>query len=262
MALSLPEADLALLVGAARAAGEIALSHFSGERPSREKPNGGGPVTEADLQIDEMLRDKLGRARPDYGWLSEESEDDGSRLEAKRSFVIDPIDGTSAFVEGGKAWSHSMAVVEEGRVIAALVHLPVLGKTYTAIEGYGAQCNGATIWASTRTELAGARVLIKANQMKPEFWPGGAPDIDRHFRSSIAYRICLAAEGRFDAMLTFKDAWEWDVAAGVLIAREAGAVVSSRLGEPLVFNNPTATVPGVVVAGRSVHTALMERILD
>ncbi len=248
------------MVGAASAAGAIALSHFGGARPAREKPDGAGPVTEADLEIDAMLRERLGRARPHYGWLSEESDDCASRLDAERVFIVDPIDGTRAFVEGGKAWSHSLAVAEAGRIVAGIVHLPMLGRTYTAIEGHGAQCNGATIWASTRRDLDGAQLLANATQMKPEHWPGGVPNVERHFRASLAYRMCLAAQGRFDAMLTFRAAFEWDVAAGDLIAREAGAVVTTRTGAAPTFNNPDPRVPGIVVANRALHAALFTHI--
>ncbi|MCB1371292.1 MAG: 3'(2'),5'-bisphosphate nucleotidase CysQ, partial [Rhodobacteraceae bacterium] len=100
----MPGRDLALLEEAARAAGEIALRHFDGARAATEKPGGQGPVTEADLEIDRMLRAELTAARPGYGWLSEESEDGTARLAAERVFIVDPIDGTRAFIAGRSAW--------------------------------------------------------------------------------------------------------------------------------------------------------------
>jgi myo-inositol-1(or 4)-monophosphatase len=257
---SLPEADLALLIDAAHAAGEIAMRHFGGDRAATEKPDDQGPVTAADIEVDVMLRAMLGAARPDYGWLSEESEDDPARLEADRVFVVDPIDGTRAFIEGGKAWGHSLAVVEHGRALAGVVHMPRLDRIYSALRGEGARKNGQPIGVNRCTSLTGARLLINATQLDPKFWPGGLPPIERHFRSSIAYRMCLAAEGRFDGMLTFRDTWEWDIAAGDLIAREAGARVTDRLGAALILNNPLPMVPGLVVAAPELHGDILRRL--
>jgi myo-inositol-1(or 4)-monophosphatase len=256
----LPEADLALLERAAREAGGIALRHFAGSRKARDKSGGQGPVTEADLEVDAMLRALLTGARPDYGWLSEESVDGPERLGAERVFIVDPIDGTRAFVDGRHAWGHSLAIAERGRVIAGVVCMPKLERVYAAAAGQGATCNGVRIAASRRSDPDGAEVLANRTQMEPVFWPGGVPDLRRHFRPSIAYRMCLAAEGRFDAMLTFRDAWEWDIAAGALIAGEAGAVVTDRLGREPVFNNPVPQLAGIIVAGPELHAGLLARL--
>jgi myo-inositol-1(or 4)-monophosphatase len=256
----LPETDLALLRDAAEAAAAIAERHFAGSRDAVEKPGGYGPVTQADLEIDRMLRAELRAARPDYGWLSEESENDLSRLEADRVFVVDPIDGTRAFVAGKRAWAHSLAVAERGRAVVGVVHLPMLARTYSAAAGCGANCNGATLSASVRTELDGADVLTGRAQLKPERWPGGVPDVTPHFRPSLAYRICLVAEGRFDAVLTFQETWEWDVAAGQIIAAEAGVAASDVTGAPLRFNRPDPVQPGLIVAPPALHRAVMARL--
>ena len=133
----MPASDLALLIAAAEAAGDIARRHFSVGHSVWEKAGGQGPVTEADIEVDDMLRERLMAARPAYGWLSEETEDDTSRLDRKRVFIIDPIDGTRAFTEGHRTWAHSLAVVDQGRPVAAVVYLPMLGKLYTAEAGHG-----------------------------------------------------------------------------------------------------------------------------
>ncbi len=256
----MPGRDLALLTEAALAAGKIARRHFGASPDIWEKPDGGGPVTAADLEVDRMLRAELTRARPGYGWLSEETEDAPDRLDARRVFVVDPIDGTRAFIAGEKTWAQSLAVVEDGRVVAGVVHLPMLERTYCADEGGGAWLNGAPIGVSPRADLENARVLANAAQLDPRHWRGDAPRLERHMRPSLAYRLCLAAEGRFDAMLSFRDAWEWDVAAGDLIAREAGAVVSDRTGAPAVYNNPHPQIPGLIVAGPALHAAILARV--
>jgi myo-inositol-1(or 4)-monophosphatase len=258
--LSSPERDLALLLRAAEAGGAEAMRHFGRAPETWEKPGGHGPVTVADLAVDRLLRNDLTAARPGYGWLSEESEDDPKRLEAERVFVVDPIDGTRAFIAGEKAWSVSLALAEHGRVVAAVVHLPALGRTYAAAAGRGATRDGVPIAASPRAAIEDASVLASAAQLDPGHWRGRPPRLERHFRPSLAYRLCLAAEGRFDAMVTFRDAWEWDVAAGDLIASEAGAVVTDRNGVPAIYNNPHPQVPGMIVAGPALHAAIMDRI--
>jgi myo-inositol-1(or 4)-monophosphatase len=198
-------------------------------------------------------------ARPGYGWLSEESEDGPRRLGASRVFIVDPIDGTRAFLAGQKAWALSLAVVEAGRPVAAVVHLPALGHTYAAAAGEGASLDGTPI-AVAAAPAEPPRVLAPASALDPGLWPGGPPSFERHFRPSLAYRLCLVAEGRFDATFSFRDTWEWDVAAGDLIAREAGAVVSTRDGATPVYNRQTPQLPGILVATPALHAALVARL--
>ncbi|MCU0829440.1 MAG: hypothetical protein MUE52_19150 [Tabrizicola sp.] len=155
-------------------------------------------------------------------------------------FIVDPIDGTRAFIAGEETFAHSLAVVRHGVVAAAVVYLPALDRIYCASESSGPMKDGQPIRASGRERLEGADILTTKAHMAPEKWPGGVPEITRHFRASLAYRLCLAAEGRFDGMLTLRDAWEWDIAAGSLIAEKAGAVVTDRHGMGLRFNTPEA----------------------
>ncbi|MEL6599205.1 MAG: 3'(2'),5'-bisphosphate nucleotidase CysQ [Pseudomonadota bacterium] len=250
-------ADLALLIDAAHAAGEIAKVHFGRNPEVWEKADNGGPVSEADLAIDRMLNAELGDARPDYGWLSEETEDGAARLNTERLFIVDPIDGTRAFVAGRPTFSHALAVIEGGAVTAAAVHLPIPGLTFAATRGGGATVNGAPISPSLREGLSGAAVLTHEWQMKAKNWPGGVPNVVTHHRSSLAYRLCLIANGEFDAMITLRNAWEWDVAAGALIVAEAGGTVTDRNGAAPAFNNPTPKLPGMIAAPAQLHPQIM-----
>ena len=251
--------DLALLVDAARASGEIAHRHWREAPEVWHKSDGAGPVTEADLEIDRMLNGELLAARPNYGWLSEETEDSAARLDCEQVFIVDPIDGTRAFVNGERTFSHSLAVATDGRVTAAAVYLPMLDKLFTATLAGPAALNGAPIHA-TKAPLDGASVLASRPNFSPEHWRGGPPPVTRHFRSSLAYRLCLVAEGRFDAMLTLRDTWEWDVAAGSLIAANAGACVTDATGNAPAFNAPRPMLPGMIAAGPAVHDGLSRRL--
>lgn len=252
--------DLDLLRDAAEEAGRIALQFFRRDPETWDKGDGQGPVTEADLAIDRMLHTELLAADPDAGWLSEETEDDATRLTKSRVFVVDPIDGTKSFINGHENFSHSLALVENGVVTAGAVHLPAKGLTYTAALGRGADLNGVPIRHASRTQVRGARILASGAQFKPEFWSGTPPPVERHFRSSLAYRMCLVAHGRFDGMVTLRDTWEWDVAAGVLICQEAGAIASTRTGQAARFNQPDPKMPGMLAAGPELHQSLMEHL--
>jgi len=257
----LPESDLSLLIDAAEEAGRIANRYFQNDVKVWHKPDEAGPVTGADLAVDDMLRKGLTSARPDYGWLSEETTDSRERLAQDRVFVVDPIDGTRAFIDGGRDWGHSLAVVEKGVVLAAAVHLPQRNVTYAAALGRGATRNGLPIVASRRASLDAAQVLATRPNLEPQHWRAAAPPpFHRAFRSSLAFRLCLVAEGRFDAMLTLRPTWEWDVAAGSLIVAEASGAVSDRLGSHPLFNNPHPQINGMVAGGKVLHEQLIDAL--
>ncbi|SLN42623.1 3'(2'),5'-bisphosphate nucleotidase CysQ [Roseisalinus antarcticus] len=253
-------ADLELIVSAAEAAGQIARRYHGAAPQVWEKDDNQGPVSEADLAVDGMLRSRLISARPDYGWLSEETEDNDSRLTTSRQFIVDPIDGTRAFIEGARDWSHSIAVAHGGQIVAAAVYLPLREAMFSASLGGGARLNGGTIAVSAEDQLDRANVLANRVTMAPENWRDAEPPpVTRHFRSSLAYRMCLVAQGRFDAMLTFRPTWEWDIAAGALIVQEAGGTVTDRHGRELKFNRGLPQADGVV-AGGALHPALVAEL--
>ena len=251
--------DLSLLASAAEAAGDVALRHFAGDRRPTEKPGGQGPVTEADLEVDALLKARLTAARPDYGWLSEETPDSAERLGRERVFIVDPIDGTRAFVDGHKAWAHSIAIAENGVVIAGVVFLPALEKLYAAKLGGGAHLNGAVMSVNPGADETGEMLAARPN-FAPEHWPGGVTPMRRAFRSSLANRLAMVGEGRFSAMLSLRRVWEWDIAAGALIAGEAGAAVSTHRGHGLRFNSPEAKQESVLAAPPRLHGKLVERL--
>jgi myo-inositol-1(or 4)-monophosphatase len=214
-------------------------------------------VSEADLEIDLMLRERLLAARPGYGWLSEETEDAPDRLAADALFIVDPIDGTRAFLEGQKGFAHALAIARGGRVTAAVVHLPLLERTYTARAGGGAFLNDRPLVTPMRTGLLGARVLASRGQLDPAHWPGGLPAVERHFRPSLAWRLCLVAEGAFHGTVTLRDTWDWDTAAATLIVEEAGARVTDRHGTPLAFNTPAPRSAGLIAGPAGVHAGFL-----
>ncbi len=257
----MPESDLDLLMDAAKEAGDIALHHKAKGLKVDNKPGGAGPVTQADLAVDRALREGLTAARRDIAWLSEETEDDPARLRSERLFIVDPIDGTRSFIEGETTWAHSLAIVENGRVSHGVVYLPEMDLMYSASIARGAYCNGDPLSVSDVRQFRDARILATKPNLDPKHWQGDVPAFKRSHRPSLAYRLCLVAQGRYDAMLTLRPSWEWDIAAGALILAEAGATVTDRHGADLRFNNPTPQTLGVVGAAPNLHSMISERLV-
>ncbi len=253
--------DLALLIEAAQASGDIARKYFRADPQTWEKDDGQGPVTVADLEISEFLQQSLLAARPNYGWLCEETDDDDARLSREAVFIVDPIDGTRAFVEGRETFSHALAIARNGVVTEAVVYLPITQELYSAQLGRGAYLNGERLAATARIPATGADILAGKANLKPEFWQNGMLGFTQHFRSSLAYRMALVGHGRFDGMITLRPSWEWDVAAGALIITEAGAQATTMRGAALRFNNPVPKLDGVIAAGPRLHKDLLARLL-
>ncbi|MHA7774255.1 3'(2'),5'-bisphosphate nucleotidase CysQ [Roseibium sp. M-1] len=243
-----PEADLELLEGAAREAGELALSYFGKDPESwfKGKP-GVSPVSEADLAVDRLLTARLRGARPGYGWLSEETADDRSRLEHERVFIVDPIDGTRAFLAGGDEWTVAVAVVEAGRPVAGAVFAPVRGEMFLARKGGGAFLNGDRISVSGQTDIAGATltgphsIVANADVLAAGF---KGTDILR----SLAYRLVTVAAGRVDVGTARGGPSDWDLAAADLLVQEAGGRLTDISGRDLIYNRAKTGHPALIAA--------------
>ncbi|HWA91975.1 MAG TPA: 3'(2'),5'-bisphosphate nucleotidase CysQ [Rhizomicrobium sp.] len=255
-------ADLQLLEATAREAGAIARKFYGGSFKRWSKAQG-SPVTEADLAVDKFLSERLRAARPEYGWLSEETEDDRERLARDTVFIVDPIDGTVAFLKNKPHFTICAAVVHEGRPVAGVVYNPIAEECFAASLGNGATMNGAAIRASERAELEGCRMLADRAMLAHAAWndppniPWPAMEIET--RSSIAYRLALVANGSFDAMLALSAKRDWDLAAADIVVTEAGGRVTTHDGATLAYNTPEAMPPSVVAAGPTLHPRLLDR---
>lgn len=250
--------DLDLLIAAARDAGALAQS-LKGDLKIWSKSNA-TPVTNADISVDTLLKERLTAAQPDYGWLSEETKDDPSRLAKMRLFVVDPIDGTVAYMKGKPWWSVSLAVVEDGRPIIGVVHAPDIDETFVAVAGGGATLNGEPIRTGTCDMVEGCGMLGDAKMFAHPAWRTPWPPMRIEARNSMAYRMCLVADGRFDAALALSGKGEWDVAAADLICAEAGAITTDHKGRAFACNKPDPGVPSVVCASPAMHPLILERV--
>lgn len=248
--------DAALLeavAGVVREAAQMALARWRTDFRRWEK-EAGSPVCEVDLDVDRMLRARLTALLPDAGWLSEETADAPDRLSRARVWVVDPIDGTRDYIRGREGWCVSVALVEDGRPVLAVLDAPARHETWCAAAGRGAWRNGVRLAAGNRAELSGARVLADA-----------LPRAQRDFvavtkPNSIALRIAMVAADEADLVATRRWGNEWDIAAAVLVAGEAGAGVSDATGVPLRFNQRDPRAYGLLVAAPGIHAAAVARL--
>ncbi len=258
-----PEADSlrndhTLLLDAVREAGEHARNYFEAGVEHWQKTDG-TPVSQADLEVDALLRNRLLADRPGYGWLSEETKDDSSRLSRSRVWIVDPIDGTRAFLRGQPHWTICAALVENGRPVLAAVFNPATDEFFEAAEGEGALCNGDSIRVSSRTQLEGCAMLMHQSVVERKDWPTKWPTMKTATRNSMAYRVSLVAAGMFDATLAISAKSEWDLAAADLIVREAGGRVSDHDGTSFAYNQKDIRLPNVLAAGPALYDQLLDR---
>ncbi|AJP73015.1 inositol monophosphatase [Sphingomonas hengshuiensis] len=248
--------DLAAEVAAIAAdAGALAMRQWHTDFRRWEK-SPGNPVCAVDLEVDAMLRERLSALVPDAGWLSEETIDNADRLAGDRVWVVDPIDGTRDYLRQRPGWAVSVALVEHGQPVIGVLDAPARGEVWLARAGQGAWRNGERLRVAARDTLAGARVPADA-----------LPQVDADLvtvekPNSIALRIAMVAAGDADLLATIRWGNEWDIAAAVLLAREAGAAVTDAFGGALRFNTPNGEAFGVLATAPGIHAAAVERLAE
>lgn len=248
--------DAELLATTVREAGALALEMFDTELKTWTK-GASSPVSEADIAVNDLIEARLRSATPDYGWLSEESVDEPSRVEKALTWVVDPIDGTRAYLARRRDWSVSIALVGNGTPLLAAVFAPATDEFFFATKGRGARLNDRTIVASAGagldfSRIAGPKPLVeRLGSFKDG--EGLHPRI-----GSLALRLARVGEGALDAAFAGGSSRDWDLAAADLIVHEAGGEMTTLVGEPLIYNSPNARHGLLVAAGRSRHTHIVE----
>ncbi|HEX4272634.1 MAG TPA: 3'(2'),5'-bisphosphate nucleotidase CysQ [Rhizomicrobium sp.] len=244
--------DLRLLEDTVHEAGTIARKFYGGDY-KRWSKEGGSPVTEADLAVNTFLMDRLTAARPSYGWLSEENTDDPARLSRASVFVIDPIDGTVAFLKNRPHFTICAAIVVEGRPCCGVVYNPISEELYSARVGAGAHRNGAAIHVGARDALQDCAMLGDRTQLTQAPWP----PMHVQNRNSVAYRVVLVADGSADASVSLTAKRDWDLAAADVILSEAGGCLTDAMGTTLIYNRPTTRQSSLVAANPQLHTEIV-----
>jgi myo-inositol-1(or 4)-monophosphatase len=249
--------DRQRLAAAVKEAGAIALSFFRGPLKSWTKGQGDSPVSEADIAANDLLYRRL--VSDDDGWLSEESENDPTRLAARRVWVVDPIDGTRAFIAGREDWSISAALVEDGRPAVAALYVPVSDELFLATAGGGAVRNDTPIQASVQSGLGGARIA-GPKRMLDRIAQSGPEIVAMPRVHSLALRLARVAHSELDAAIAGGNGHDWDLAAADLLVHEAGGMMTALDGKALIYNRPDPVHGVLVAAGRGRHAALLDLI--
>lgn len=247
-----------ILNAAVREAGVLALSMFGTSVKTWTKGHG-SPVTAADIAVNDLLRERLAPAAPGIAWLSEESADEETRRTARRVWIVDPIDGTRAFIAGRTDWAVSAALVEDGRPVAGALFAPAEPAFYAAVAGKGATLDGTPIAATDAAQREGVRIagpksyLERLSALGLPFEP--VPRIH-----SIALRFARIARGTLDVAFSGGSSHDWDLAAADLLVHEAGGALTTLTGQRLLYNRAELTHGPLIAAGCARHGSFIELV--
>lgn len=252
--------DATLLENVVREAGALALKLFRTDLKSWIKGKS-SPVSEADIAVNDLIETRLRAATPDYGWLSEESADDSVRLGKSLTWIVDPIDGTRAYLEKRDDWSVSIGLVANGSPVLGAVFAPASDEFFFAVRGRGTRLNGAPVTAAPGEainfpKIAGPKPLVERL--------GGMKEGENLYPriGSLALRLVKVAEGRLDAAFAGGNSRDWDLAAADLIVHEAGGEMTSLAGERLVYNQTDVRHGLLVAAGRARHAHIVKHFRE
>jgi myo-inositol-1(or 4)-monophosphatase len=230
---------------------------------SRKGP--GDFVSTADFNAQKILREELGRARPDFGFLMEENDGAADSSAKSERWIVDPLDGTTNFLHGLGHWAISIAAERDGEVIAGFVLDPIKDETFWAERGTGAYLNNRRLRVSARTELGDCLIGTGAPfkgvmHRAPNFVPqlqAVMPNVAGIRRmGAAALDLAYVGAGRLDGF------WEnglqpWDVAAGLLIIKESGGFIS-----PIDPKEPAAKITSgsLIASNTAIHDQLVKLI--
>lgn len=249
--------DASLLFDTVREAGDLALA-LRRRGVNHWSKSDGSAVSDGDLAVDALLRDRLMTARPAYGWLSEETPDSAARLACSTIFIADPIDGTRNYIRDGAEWCVGVALVHQGHVIASAVYRPAVPEFYAAVQGRGTTLNQQPLRVSEGAALAGSTVSGPRRAVAHLQSLGMAPAPQQDL--PLLTRLAFVAAGRFDAAVSLGPKNDWDLAAGDLLVREAGGVVSGTQGEGYIYNRRETWQQGLIACGPARHPALVQAL--
>ena len=241
--------DLHIAENAAIEAGILIMNYYKTDYEIRDKGYH-NPVTTADHAADSRLKEILMVARPNYGWLSEETVDSPERLSKDRVWVVDPLDGTKEFIEGVPNFVVSIALVENGDPIVGVLYNPVTKETFTAAKGEGAFLNGKSIFCTAKENVSEMVILNSRSETRRGLWKSyGNTFGELKAIGSVAYKLGLTAAGQADIFASLRPKNEWDICAGNCIINEAGGKLIDLNGNRVVFNREKTLIEPGLIAG-------------
>ncbi len=254
--------DLKLAINASLKAGEIIMQYYCDDYEIKEKGYH-NPVTTADKEADSYLKSTLMSARPQYGWLSEETVDSKNRLNKEKVWIVDPLDGTKEFIEGVPQFVVSIALVEKGIPIIGVLHNPVTKETFHAAKGGGAYLDQGQYRCSIKDSTRDMVILNSRSETRRGLWE----PYKKHFKElrpigSVAYKMGLTAIGKADIFATLRPKNEWDICAGTCLINEAGGKVINLNGKDITFNNQKTLIEPGLIAGYNLSVEKTYKIFN
>lgn len=256
------DSDLKLAINASFKAGEIIMQYYCDDYEIKEKGYH-NPVTTADNEADSYLKSTLMSARPQYGWLSEETVDSKRRLSKEKVWIVDPLDGTKEFIEGVPQFVVSIALVEKGTPIIGVLHNPVTKETFHAVKGKGTYLDDNVYRCSIKDSTTDMLILNSRSETRKGLWE----PYKQYFKElkpigSVAYKMGLTATGKADIFVTLRPKNEWDVCAGTCLINEAGGKVIDLNGKELTFNNQKTLIEPGLIAGYNLSVEKTFKIFN
>jgi myo-inositol-1(or 4)-monophosphatase len=248
--------ELELAKMAARTAGEILRGYYRDRGFTVDQKGKDNPVTTADLAADRKLKELLREGFPDYGWLSEETADDGARLRCRRAWIVDPLDGTKEFIKGVPEFVVAIALAVDGVPVMGVSYNPIKDEMFEGIVGVGCHLNGAPVRVTATDALERATILASRSETSRGEWKAYEGKLIVRAVGSVAYKLALVAAGQADATFTDSPKSEWDIAAGTALITAAGGTVTDIHGHEMRFNKPSVKVPGMIGSNGHLHLAI------
>lgn len=258
--------ELDVAVRLARQAGQVIMGYY-GTGLAVDLKAGAEPVTAADWAADALIATGLGAAFPGDGLLIEESEDDLSRLEKDRVWIVDPLDGTTEFISETGEFAVQIALAVGGKPLLGVVYQPARGRLFWALQGRGAYQvhDGQTRRLGVSSVADPACMCLVASRahytpfIKAAQQALGIESVERV--GSVGLKVGLLARGMCDLYLATTVSKEWDICAPHALLLEAGGVLTNLCGEPLVYNKPDVTeCRGLIGSNGLAHTRIVETL--
>jgi len=257
--------ELAAALAGAREAGAIVRRHYAAGETGWQKTDDeriDDPVTRADLEADAAIRRVLSQHFPDDGIVTEEADDVAARRGGRR-WIVDPMDGTREFVDRVPEFAVSIALVEEGSPIVAVVANPVAGVTVCAARGAGTWRDGQRVVVSDCPALESATAIASRSEHRRGDWDDFAAWFaEIRTMGSIAWKLSAVACAVGDINISVRPKHSWDVCAGDLLVREAGGVYLDREGSPADYSDPHHVLSGRVAGPRELVLRFLDRSAD
>lgn len=254
------EKNLKLAQKAAHEAGIVIMSYFKTSSYDIRDKSFDNPVTTADHEANQVIKDILFKDTITYGWLSEETVDSKERLKKDYIWVIDPIDGTKEFIEGVPQFSISIALAYKGDPIIGVIYNPATKEMFSSCKDMGTFYNQEPVKClQSNTELT---ALVSRSEVKRGMWE----NYTKNFKKlkpvgSVAYKLGLVGAGKADIFITLRPKNEWDICAGHCIINESGGMLVDLYGKSIKYNQEITLIkPGLISGAQNYVDSILPTI--